>query len=58
VLIIIINNILFSLFYIGKKKVSLELGGNASCVVDADADFDYAVSRVIFGAFYSNGMRK
>lgn len=37
---------------IGKKKVALELGGNASCVVDQDADLDYAVGRVVFGAFY------
>jgi len=39
----------------GKKKVALELGGNASCVVDADADLEYAVGRVVFGAFYGNG---
>lgn len=39
----------------GKKKVSLELGGNASCIVDEDADLDYAVSRVAWGAFYGNG---
>jgi len=39
----------------GKKKVALELGGNASCVVDEDSDLEYAVNRVIFGAFYSNG---
>jgi acyl-CoA reductase-like NAD-dependent aldehyde dehydrogenase len=39
----------------GKKKVALELGGNASCVVDQDADLDYAVGRVVFGAFYGNG---
>lgn len=39
----------------GKKKVVLELGGNAACVVDEDADIDDAVSRIIFGAFYQSG---
>ncbi len=39
----------------GKKKVVLELGGNAACVVDADADLDDAVARIIFGAFYQSG---
>jgi len=33
----------------------LELGGNAACVVDADADLDDAVSRLVFGAFYQSG---
>jgi acyl-CoA reductase-like NAD-dependent aldehyde dehydrogenase len=39
----------------GKAKVVLELGGNAGCVVDADADIDDAVSRIIVGAFYQSG---
>lgn len=39
----------------GKKKVVLELGGNAAVVIDADADFADAVKRVIFGAFYQSG---
>lgn len=39
----------------GKKKVVLELGGNAACVVDEDADLDDAVSRLIVGAFYQSG---
>ena len=39
----------------GKKKVVLELGGNAACVVDEDADLDDAVERIIFGAFYQSG---
>ena len=39
----------------GKKKVVLELGGNAACVVDADADLDDAVQRLIIGAFYQSG---
>jgi acyl-CoA reductase-like NAD-dependent aldehyde dehydrogenase len=39
----------------GKKKVVLELGGNAAVIVDADADLDDAVARVVFGAFYQSG---
>ncbi|BCX46362.1 dehydrogenase [Haloferula helveola] len=39
----------------GKKKVVLELGGNAACVVDSDADLDDAVQRIVFGAFYQSG---
>jgi acyl-CoA reductase-like NAD-dependent aldehyde dehydrogenase len=39
----------------GKKKVILELGGNAACIVDADADIDDAVARLIVGAFYQSG---
>ncbi|WP_230775696.1 aldehyde dehydrogenase family protein [Roseiconus lacunae] len=39
----------------GKKKVVLELGGNAACVVDQDADLDDAVERLIVGAFYQSG---
>jgi acyl-CoA reductase-like NAD-dependent aldehyde dehydrogenase len=39
----------------GKKKVVLELGGNAACIVDRDVDQDYAASRVIIGAFYQSG---
>jgi acyl-CoA reductase-like NAD-dependent aldehyde dehydrogenase len=39
----------------GKKKVILELGGNAACIVDADADLDDAVQRIVFGAFYQSG---
>ncbi len=39
----------------GKKKVILELGGNAGCIVDEDADIDDAVARIIFGAFYQSG---
>ena len=39
----------------GKKKVVLELGGNAAVVVDHDADLEDAVSRIIFGAFYQSG---
>lgn len=41
----------------GKKKVVLELGGNAACVVDADAAdrLDDVVERLVFGAFYQSG---
>lgn len=39
----------------GKKKVVLELGGNAACIVDRGADLDFAVSRIVFGAFYQSG---
>lgn len=39
----------------GKKKVVLELGGNAACVVDADADIDDAINRLVVGAFYQSG---
>lgn len=39
----------------GKKKVTLELGGNAACIVDADADLTDALERLIVGAFYQSG---
>jgi acyl-CoA reductase-like NAD-dependent aldehyde dehydrogenase len=39
----------------GKKKVVLELGGNAAVIVDEDADLDDAVARTVFGAFYQSG---
>mgnify|MGYP005851716153 CR=1 FL=1 len=39
----------------GKKKVVLELGGNAACIVDADADLQDASERLVFGAFYQSG---
>ena len=39
----------------GKKPVVLELGGNAACIVDADASLDDTVERVVFGAFYQSG---
>ncbi len=39
----------------GKKKVVLELGGNAACIVDEGTDLDDAVARLIFGAFYQSG---
>lgn len=35
----------------GRKKVVLELGGNAAAVVDESADLDRAVERCAYGAF-------
>ncbi|MBN3761561.1 aldehyde dehydrogenase family protein [Burkholderia sp. Ac-20365] len=41
----------------GKKKVVLELGGNAAVIVDGDQGdkLDYVVDRLAFGAFYQSG---
>ncbi len=39
----------------GKKKVLLELGGNAACIVDQSADLALAAKRIVFGAFYVAG---
>ncbi len=39
----------------GKKKVVLELGGNAGCIVDEGVDLEYAADRIIVGAFYQSG---
>ncbi len=41
----------------GRKKVVLELGGNAACLVDADQSerLDQVVERLVFGAFYQSG---
>jgi acyl-CoA reductase-like NAD-dependent aldehyde dehydrogenase len=41
----------------GKKKVILELGGNAAAIVDQDQGgrLDYVVERLAFGAFYQSG---
>ena len=39
----------------GKKRVTLELGGNAACIVDEGADLDYAAERITIGAFYQSG---
>jgi len=39
----------------GKKKVVLELGGNAACIVDEDADLNFAADRIVIGAFYQSG---
>jgi acyl-CoA reductase-like NAD-dependent aldehyde dehydrogenase len=39
----------------GKKRVALELGGNAACIVDQDADLEHAAERITMGAFYQSG---
>lgn len=40
----------------GKKKVVLELGGNAGLIVDKDVrDWDWLIARAILGAFYQCG---
>lgn len=41
----------------GRKKVVLELGGNAACIVDADPGqpLDAVVERLVFGAYYQSG---
>ena len=41
----------------GRKKVVLELGGNAAAIVDADqrGKLDHVVERLIFGAYYQSG---
>lgn len=39
----------------GKKRVVMELGGNAACIVEPDWPMDDALDRMIFGAFYQSG---
>jgi len=41
----------------GRKKVTLELGGNAACIVDADpgVSMDTLIERLAFGAYYQSG---
>jgi len=40
----------------GRKKVTLELGGNAACVLDEDLpSVDSIMDRLLFGAFYQSG---
>lgn len=39
----------------GKKKVTLELGGNAAAIVLADADVEVAAARCATGGFYQAG---
>ena len=38
-----------------KKRVTLELGGNAGVIVHSDADLDLAAQRVAFGGYYQAG---
>jgi glyceraldehyde-3-phosphate dehydrogenase (NADP+) len=35
----------------GRKRITLELGGNAGCIVHRDADLKYAAERCTFGGF-------
>jgi acyl-CoA reductase-like NAD-dependent aldehyde dehydrogenase len=41
----------------GRKKVTLELGGNAACIVDADPGqpLDVILERLVSGAYYQSG---
>ena len=39
----------------GRKRVTLELGGNAAVIVNDDADVDYAAERVASGGFAYSG---
>lgn len=39
----------------GKKKVLLELGGNAGAIIDKDADLEFAAQRSAYGAFTYSG---
>jgi glyceraldehyde-3-phosphate dehydrogenase (NADP+) len=36
---------------VGKKRICLELGGNAAVIVEPDADLDFALQRCVLGAF-------
>ncbi len=42
----------------GKKKVVLELGGNAGLIIDkglSETDWEWLISRAVIGAFYQSG---
>jgi acyl-CoA reductase-like NAD-dependent aldehyde dehydrogenase len=39
----------------GRKKVCLELGGNAGVVIDRSADLEYAAKRVAIGGYSNSG---
>jgi acyl-CoA reductase-like NAD-dependent aldehyde dehydrogenase len=38
-----------------KKRVTLELGGNAGVIVHSDADLDFAAQRIAYGGYYQAG---
>ncbi len=38
-----------------KKRVTLELGGNAAVVIEPDADMDFALNRSVLGAYAYSG---
>jgi len=39
----------------GRKRITLELGGDAACIVDESAEIDRACERIVFGAYYQSG---
>ena len=39
----------------GKKRITLELGGNAGCIVHVDADLDAAIPMIAMGGFAQAG---
>ncbi|MEO0631661.1 MAG: aldehyde dehydrogenase family protein, partial [Planctomycetota bacterium] len=39
----------------GMKRVVLELGGNAACIVDEGVDLEDCVERIVFGGYYQSG---
>lgn len=39
----------------GLRRVTLELGGNAATIIEADANLDHAVSRTVMGSFAYSG---
>lgn len=39
----------------GMKRVVLELGGNAGCIVDEGVDLEDCVERIVFGGYYQSG---
>jgi acyl-CoA reductase-like NAD-dependent aldehyde dehydrogenase len=39
----------------GRKRVGLELGGNAAAIVHEDANIDYAVDRIVMGGYTNAG---
>lgn len=39
----------------GRKRVILELGGNAPCIIEPDADLERAAQRVTWGGVYQGG---
>jgi acyl-CoA reductase-like NAD-dependent aldehyde dehydrogenase len=38
-----------------KQHVTLELGGNAACIIESDAELGDAVERCVFGGYYQAG---
>ncbi len=41
----------------GKKRVVLELGGNAAAIIDESADLDFAIPKLVYGAFSYAGQK-